>query len=170
MTQAAGAKLRLFAFGLDYLLILCYIALLFGLSFLLPYPRDAAPGQAQLLGFLSLTLPVVLYFALSEAFVGATLGKRWVSLKVATISDEPLGLARSLMRSGIKFLPWELSHTALYRIVQPDPSLFWFSLSYLALAVAGLYLLGLLRPPHRPLYDRLSGTTVYCLTASEETL
>ncbi len=159
----ARAWPRLLAFGLDYLFILLYMALLLvlGVTVFSPLLTDPAPWQGQLLGFFSLTLPVVLYFALSESLTGATLGKRLLSLRVAELSGNRLTLPRSLVRSGIKFLPWEISHTAIYRVVQPDAPALWSYLFFVSLGLVGICLATLFRPPHRPPYDRLSGATVY---------
>ena len=173
MTRAAGVWSRVLAFGLDYLVMLLYIALLFVLSRTVLsslLPADLAPGQAQLLGFVSLTLPVVLYFAVSESLAGATLGKRLLSLQVRSLSGERLSLPRSFVRSGVKFLPWEISHTAVYRVVQPDASGWWSYLFFVSLGLAGLYLVTLFRLPHRPPYDRLSGAAVqrFTFTTSKE--
>lgn len=95
-----------------------------------PLLTDPAPWQGQLLGVVSLTLPVVSYFAFSEWLAGATLGKHLLSLRVAELSGNRLTLPRSLVRSGVKFLPWEISHTALYRVIQPDTSALWPYLFY----------------------------------------
>src|SRR5207248_6666114 len=73
--RALGAR-RVAAFLVDYLVIAAYIGLLAGLSVAistalhrrLGLPRtDAEELQGHAVAFLTLTLPVVLYFALSEA-------------------------------------------------------------------------------------------------------
>lgn len=167
--SAAGAWRRILAFGLDYLVILGYAGLLLAVGMTaLSGLRQAnlAPWQAQLLGFISLTLPVLLYFALGESLAGATLGKRLTRLRVTNSSGKRLGLLPSLVRSGAKFLPWEIAHTAVHRVVQPDAAPGWPYLFYISLGLAGLYLWGLLRPLHRPLYDRLAGASVRRLPSS----
>lgn len=157
------------AFGLDYLLILLYMGLLalVSLTFLTPRLSLNVPWQTQLLGFTTLTLPVGLYFALSESFGGGTLGKRWLGLKVTDETGAPLLLHRSLLRSGLKFAPWELSHTAVYRLipwtVEGAALSFgqWtFLLGFYALSfgLAASYVVGLFRG--QPLHDRVARSRV----------
>lgn len=153
---------RLAAFAVDYLVLACYIGLLYlvGRSASLTWVQT--PWQAHLLGFTALTLPVTLYFALLETRRGATLGKQVLGLRVTNHRGDPLPLNRSYLRSAVKFAPWELSHTALYRVgAGSEPLATWqavlFSLSLLG---AALYLFELFAPPQRPLYDRASGARV----------
>ena len=150
---------RLTAFAVDYFVIALYIGLLYLMTTSVGVTWVQTPWQAHLLGFTTLTLPVTLYFAVSEA-QGATLGKRALGLRVTNHRGDPLPLDRSFLRNAVKFTPWELSHTALYRI-DSEPLTTWqgvlFGFSLLGVA---LYLLELFRPPHRPLYDRVSGAQV----------
>jgi uncharacterized RDD family membrane protein YckC len=53
------------AFGIDYLIIGLYAMLLFGITSLIN-PGMVNPVKAQFIGFITLTLPVYLYFYLSE--------------------------------------------------------------------------------------------------------
>ena len=88
--------------------------LLFGVILLLSRgsPRAVSnPWTAQAIGFLSMTLPVTLYFSIMEGSKGgATLGKRIVGLRVFTICGERISFSRALLRNGLKFVPWELGH------------------------------------------------------------
>ena len=153
---------RLAAFAVDYSIILLYLGLLYligrGVGFV---TWVHAPWQAHLLGFTTLTLPVILYFALLETWDGATLGKRVLRLHVTNLCGAPLSLNRSLFRNAVKFLPWELSHTALYRVDFDSGLALWQTALFgLSLLGAALYLLGLFIPPYRPLYDLVSGAQV----------
>jgi uncharacterized RDD family membrane protein YckC len=166
---------RIKAFGFDYLLILGYLAVLAGVgTWLTLGPAGdrwtllmSDPSRADLVAFLTLVLPVILYFALSEASdVGATAGKRRIGLRVVGPGGTRLRLPRSLVRSGLKFLPWQMAHTAMFHIpgfpMSPGEPPAWSPviLSMVWLLVA-LYLLGL--TPifgRRTLYDRLAGSTV----------
>ena len=149
---------RLAAFAVDYLVIACYLGLLYMVGRSVGVTWVQTPWQAHLLGFTTLTLPVTLYFALLEAR-GATLGKQVLGLRVTGHRGDPLPLDRSLLRSAVKFLPWELSHTALYR-VDSGPLTTWQIVFSLSLLGAALDVLELFTPPHRPLYDRISGARV----------
>lgn len=162
---------RVLAFMLDYLVIALYLGVLAGLTLIGPPLAETieTPWQAHILGFISLTLPVTLYFALAEYLVGGTLGKYLLAMQVEGVTATQVGLGSSLLRSALKFLPWELSHIALYRVAgwprAPEPLVTWqvvlFSTSLLLVLV---YLVGLFAPPHRPLYDRLSGAVVKTAT------
>jgi hypothetical protein len=71
----------------------------FGISFvakpvLIPL-FTASPLSAELAGFLLITL-------------------------VAGVHGQPIGLGRSLLRSALKFIPWEMAHFTIWHIVIPS--------------------------------------------------
>lgn len=67
----------------------------------------------------SVSLPAWCYFALSEGSARqATLGKRWLGLRVVDEYGGRVGLGRALARTAVKLLPWELAHIAL---CYPEP-------------------------------------------------
>ncbi len=73
--------------------------------------RLSGPWLAEAIGFLAVTLPFTLYFALCESSRWqASVGKRIVGLRACRRSGEPLSFARALLRNAIKFLPWEFGH------------------------------------------------------------
>lgn len=120
--------------------------------------------MGQLLGFVLVTLPVGLYFALLEAAPSqATWGKARMRLRVVGLQGERPRLRRSLTRTTWKFVPWELAHTCVWQLTFTPEAL-------PPLAVAGLVLVWLLvganalsiwrRADHRALYDLLAGTAV----------
>lgn len=78
----AGLWLRFQAFAADYLLIFGYLLLVMVVSlFLIPSLQElfqASPGKAQLTGFLLVTLPVSLYFVVTDSRLG---GNRWANAK-----------------------------------------------------------------------------------------
>ncbi len=173
ITAAPGGR-RIAAFFLDYLIIAAYIGLLTGagvavraaLQVPLELPRTSG---AKLLGhaasFLTLTLPVTLYFALYDASHGqGTPGKRALGLRVTTTDGRRVPLGRSLLRSALKFAPWEFAHTAIWHVPgepfvsAPAP---WNMAGYVgALAGAGWYVAALFSGTRRTPYDRIAGTTV----------
>ena len=117
---------RLLAFGLDYVVIVGYLVVLTGVSIgaLASGLRAAYSAawstawSAELMGFFLLTLPVVLYFAILESTTGgATLGKRALRLRVSPLDRTQLSFGRSLLRSALKFLPWELAHLTIWHYV-----------------------------------------------------
>jgi hypothetical protein len=73
---------------------------------------------------------------------------------------------RSLIRSGLKFLPWQLAHTAMMHIpgfpMSPGEPPVWSTfLLVVVWVLVAVYLVGLTRlGGYRTLYDRLTGTMV----------
>lgn len=170
---ATGAR-RVAAFALDYAVIAAYIGLLTGLGFAvraalhqhLALPRtDAEKLQGHAVAFLTLTLPVALYFALSEASRSqATLGKRALGLRVMTTDGARVPVGRSLLRSSVKFAPWEIAHTAIWHtpgqpFVSP-PAAGNIAGYALALAGASWYAASLFIGDRRTPYDRVAGAMV----------
>jgi uncharacterized RDD family membrane protein YckC len=165
---------RIVAWLLDYLLIAAYLVLMTAVSLgLRASPVQAGfnsaisqPVTAELLGFVLLTLPVVLYFALCEASpLRATLGKRALRLAVVEANGGQLTTRRALLREAVRFLPWELSHALLWRVaLSPEHG----SISFRVIAGFGvvyalvlLYLATLfIGSQHRTAYDRLAGSIV----------
>ena len=114
--------LRLKAFFIDYLLILAYLAVLAVLSlYLFPPVQEWFSGSlvvAQLVGFIIVTLPVSLYFIISDSTLfGQSFGKKRTGIRVVDKDGITPSIARLTIRTLLKFLPWELSHYLVYRLV-----------------------------------------------------
>jgi uncharacterized RDD family membrane protein YckC len=110
---------RIAAFGVDYVVISIYMLLLVLVGFTVPsFTRVfESPFGGQVAGIAVLTLPVMLYFSLWEASQhAATPGKRALGVRALRSTGERLTLGRSVARSAVKFIPWELAHTFLWRI------------------------------------------------------
>lgn len=159
---------RILAFLWDYVLIAGYLIVLVGMSYLAkPFLTPlftANPLTAELAGFVCITFPVYLYFALCEGSASnATWGKRKRRIAVVGVNGQPIGLGRSLLRSALKFIPWELSHFTIWHTVLPSayPE---SVISALFAAVYGLLLVYLLcafmSKKKQTLYDMLAGTVV----------
>lgn len=124
---------------------------------------DKLRGHA--FSLLGLTLPVILYFAIAESSRWrATVGKRALGLRVQTVTGARVGLGRSLVRSAIKFLPWEIAHAAIWHVPgQPFvsvPAPINFLGYAVALAGAGVYLATVFQRQGRTPYDAVAGTVV----------
>lgn len=105
---------RLLAFGIDWLVIVVWASVVFGivmLSYSGQPPTPSGPWIGQAVGFFSMTLPVIFYFSICEA-IGwkATLGKRVLSLCVVSSRTDRISFSRILLRNLVKFAPWELGH------------------------------------------------------------
>ena len=167
----ASLRARAAAFGLDYLVIAAYLIVVVGAGVLLRLVAQelstvifSNPLLGELTGFVLLTLPVTLYFALSErSAAGATWGKRRMRLRVVTVDGQRLGPARSLLRSGLKFVPWELSHFAIWQFsaAGPNPPPILTTVLFVVWVLIGLNVVSAKQDQRRrTLYDRGAGTVV----------
>ena len=164
---------RVAAYLVDYLAITAYVALLTGASVAagagrrLDFALSGSPALGQFFAFVALTLPVMLYFAVSEASPWqGTLGKRALSIRVAAHgAGSRLSLWRTLLRAALKFAPWELAHTVLWRVEgwpleSPQPTtVHWLGFA-LSLLWAGWYLVSLFVGSQRTRYDRAAASVV----------
>jgi uncharacterized RDD family membrane protein YckC len=174
--QDAGFAKRLKAFAFDMLPIGGYIIVLFGITMgvikamdLLGRPLHLPenPLLGDLIAFLSLVLPVILYFTLQESSSrGATWGKRRAGLQVVASRQERLARWRAFVRSSLKFLPWQIAHTSLFHWegwplapAEPTPMVIaGFGLAYLLVAI---YILSaLISKKNRTPYDWAAGSFV----------
>lgn len=166
--KSASLGTRIIAFMWDYVIISGYLILLIGVSFL-ARPRliplfTTSPLLAELSGFLLITLPVYLYFAVCEGSkIHATWGKRRMGVVVVGINGTPIGLGTSLFRSALKFVPWELAHFTIWRMVIPSGYPDYLIYSLLA-TVYGLVLVYLISPRwgknKQTVYDSIARTVV----------
>lgn len=166
----AGFWRRAAAFALDYVLILFYLAVLtlMGLvlnsSFGITQWAFAERVRAQATGFLLVTFPVTLYFSLGESSARqATWGKAKLRLQVTDMHGKRIGFWRALARTGLKFVPWELSHTLVWAIAFSNADVpAWVSYGFvLVYGIVGLNLASLvLTKRHQALYDLLARTCV----------
>lgn len=169
--HAAGLGARTIAFALDYLPIAGYLVGLTLISQALATRRPTVierlfqgPVVGQVSGFMAVTFPVALYFAVQEASARqATWGKARCNLKVIGPDGARLSLRRSLARTALKFLPWELAHTAIWQAqfatAERSPAVIAGFLFVWALVGANALSIGV-RRDRRALYDRLAGTAV----------
>jgi RDD family. len=170
--EFGGLWPRLKALILDYIVIAVYLVLIVLLGLLLKSLAPSFVGavfgkeySSELFGFITITLPVSLYFALSEASSQqATWGKRIGKLKVLCIKDgKRLSTARSFVRTALKFIPWELSHASIWYITfHPDSfsPLFTIGITIVFLLVGLNILVLVLNHKHQTLYDMIAGTFV----------
>src|SRR5699024_9650254 len=112
----ASFKKRIYAFLLDYLVIIAYGILVVGtISFVFrPYIEplfSSSSVTSELTVFCLITLPVSLYFILCECSKWqGTFGKRKMDIQCVDVSGQRIGIGRSIARTVIKFLPWEVAH------------------------------------------------------------
>ncbi len=160
---------RLLAFLIDYALVVMYAILLLGVTMLVLQgnaPKTPSPIQGQLIGFATLTLPVFLYFFLSEQGKHkGTLGKRWLKIYVVTTSSDS-NFKPVFLRNLLKFLPWELAHTGVHWMVYytelgtTPPLWVWVVLIVPQVVVVSYSISLLMYKGVGSFYDQLAGTSV----------
>ena len=113
---------RIYAILIDYLVIIGYMLILSSFTFMFSslfnlYLQINNPWLGELIGFCTLTLPVILYFVFSEnSHYRGTIGKRFLGLKVVSNSSQVANFYQLVVRNSIKFLPWEMAHFFVYQL------------------------------------------------------
>jgi uncharacterized RDD family membrane protein YckC len=161
-----GVRLR--AFILDYVLFLCYAAVLGGTAVLFPTAIQSLFGKSaasdQLWGFTLLTLPVVLYFAITESSARqGTWGKQRLGLRVVDRLGCRIGFGRGLVRAAVKFVPWELGHYAVWQFYHTggDPPAHVMTVLIAVYVLLAVYLaLPFVTVSRRSVFDFVAGTRV----------
>lgn len=163
-TTTAGVVPRLHAMALDLTVIAGWAAFaaVAGVAARAAGYDFESPSRADVFALVTLVAPVTVTFALQEASAGrATFGKRRVSLQVTDQSGRQLTLRRALARSTVKFLPWQLAHTAVIGLAAGSRSI---GLMVLAITAQAVVLVSIgtiaLDSDHRALHDRVAGTRV----------
>jgi uncharacterized RDD family membrane protein YckC len=166
----AGFWRRAGAFALDYIVILSYLLVITILALLANTVFGgnewlfADRIRAQVIAFLLETLPVTLYFAVAESSPRqATWGKHKLKLRVSDRSRSRISFWRSLGRTLLKFVPWEISHTLIWQLsFSQQANAAWINYGFvLVYLLIGLNILSLLiTKTHQTLYDLLTNTYV----------
>jgi uncharacterized RDD family membrane protein YckC len=169
----AGLAIRLLAIVIDYVVVIAgYLALIFiagrvaaaQAPSLLPRLFQTNAVTAEVSGFFLMTLPISAYFALSESSCfQATLGKRWLGLRIVDRAGARISLGRSVARTTLKFVPWELAHAGTWQLEfsPADPSTSGQVAIGITWLLVGMAIWSLLRTAtHQTWYDRLAGTLV----------
>lgn len=152
---------RIKALLIDYLWIVLYLILLFGVMMSIyfglwkeiPYFNEA---ESQWMAFLASVLPITLFFTIRESRRPyASLGKEKVQLEVQYNGNLIIG---SIIRNVLKFLPWQLGHLAaiggMYRGYDSLDVMIYYALS---LILPILYIgMAMFRKDHRHLPDLLA--------------
>jgi uncharacterized RDD family membrane protein YckC len=111
---------RILASTIDYAIIAGYAGILFLCTNIITSISNLNfsenPIIGQLIGFMTLTLPVITYSYLTEkSNWRGTIGKRLQKVVVLTDQNEiPKSI---LLRNILKYLPWEIGHTGVHWIV-----------------------------------------------------
>jgi uncharacterized RDD family membrane protein YckC len=127
-----------------------------------PSPALSLPAT-DLLVLAATVLPTGAYLAAGEAGAHrAAWGKRRAGLRVVAAEGGRPGVARILLRTAVKLLPWQLAHLSVTRLVlgSGNPVVTWGAnaLAYLLPAVS--VTMALRDRQGRALHDRVAGTRV----------
>lgn len=155
---------RLLAGVIDYGIVLVYAGTLFlivtSISHLNSALETSSPIIGQLIGLISLTLPVFFYFYQCEKGTqSATIGKRLTKVKLQQSGSV-------LKRNILKFLPWEMAHAGVHWLIfystnQIDiPVWVWICLITPQVVVLFYSLSIILSHGKYSLYDRWSETAI----------
>jgi uncharacterized RDD family membrane protein YckC len=163
----AKLKPRAAAMAFDLLLIFAYIGMLFIVGWILKLTslveqRLISAITRDFVAFIVLIFPVVLYFSLQESSIRqTTIGKQKMGLQVINANGGRLSTIQSFLRSGLKFLPWQMAHTSVSQLTSGNESPIILAISILAqgLVIINLLIL-MIDKRHRTLYGWLSGTSV----------
>lgn len=155
-------KKRLIAVGIDYLVIIGFLVILFALFsiFYLVF-LDGVPEysslESQLLATFTSVIPIIFIFTYLESS-GKSFGKNKAGLTIHFTRSKGKS---ALIRNIIKFLPWQLGHMGTIHGVYNDFDIWSNILSIVSVSLL-IILLGMafFRSDKRHLGDILAGTQV----------
>ena len=153
-------KMRLRELFIDYICILIYLVILFGIIMgiylvVLKGIPEFNELQSQLVALLTSVIPIVFIFSFWDYSKGS-IGKRKAGLELY-YTNKTFGA--SLVRNIIKFLPWQLGHIGTIRGIYTnfDTVAIIFTICSMVLAIV-LLVMGLVRRDKRHLGDLIAGT------------
>lgn len=161
-------KHRVIAWIIDFGIIIAYAGLLFLVanSFFSSIKFEAVdfnPYLGQLIGFLTLTLPVVTYSYMAEkSRWNGTIGKRLLKIRVLTAENK--SSRKILLRNVLKFLPWELAHTGVHWLgyfetnAMETPLWIWNILIIPQVIMVIYFISIVISKGERSIYDKISAT------------
>lgn len=163
--QYVGFARRILAFVFDFLIIGVYLLFLFIIGFGINSITGgiallASPLAMNILAFITVIMPVILYFSLQESSTyRATFGKRWAKIRVVNPQGARLTIWQTLLRSVVKFLPWQLAHTSVIYIQFGNQSPVFIVGALLSQGLVIIYIVFLLfSKKHQTPYDLIAGT------------
>lgn len=163
--KPAGVTIRLKALLFDWLFICLYLFVLFVVMMIIYLVilggiPELSQLQSQLISAFTTILPIIIIFSIMEGRGSyASWGKKKKQL-VVTYKSHPV--KGSLIRNGLKFLPWQLGHmSTIYGIYNGYDSLFPLICLVLSLSLAVSYILmAFFRKDGRNLADFIAGSQV----------
>jgi uncharacterized RDD family membrane protein YckC len=169
-TTYSGVMPRVIAYVLDCSLLFIGLVLLQAILFVIN-PLIASfrsggqptPGQIHLWVFATATLPFLFYFALTiRSSRQATVGMRLLKLKVTDVAGGRIGLGKSLLRSAVMLIPFELNHAVMFHLAPrnaPPQPVFFFGIAAIWVVIA-IYIAAILLTRRRQSVHDLVASTV----------
>lgn len=158
-----SCKNRMKELFFDYLVLLLYLVLLFGVAmtvyhlFFRGIPK-MNEVQSQLVALLTSVIPIILIFAYLDYAKDGSVGKRKAGLKLVY---KHRSFRASFIRNVIKFLPWQLGHMSTIHGLYNDFDIWAIVLFFMSIGFAVLLLfMGFMRKDKRHLGDLLAHTQV----------
>ena len=159
---------RIAAYSLDIVLLFAGIMVSQGLlrpvNPLLGRTPSATGWQLHLWVYASVSLPILLYFALCTGSKWqATVGMRLLGIKVTSLSGAPIGIGHAVWRSLVMLIPFEVNHVVMFYPTpiwsDPKPG---FRYGFIATSVLMIVYLAsvLLTEHHQSIHDLAASTVV----------
>ena len=155
-------KQRLKELAVDYICILIYLLLLFGLNmmiffvFLNGFPTFTET-QSQLIAAFTSVVPIIVIFSALD-YTKGSIGKRKARLKLFYGKKN---FGASLLRNIIKFLPWQLAHIGVIHGMYTEFDISAIIFTYFSIGLGLLMLvMGIARKDKRHLADLIAQTQV----------
>ena len=155
---------------IDWLVISAYLPCLFAVSMacyfmMLSGIPTFSELHSQLIATFASVLVVVALFTYLD-FKGGSIGKRTAGLEIYFAHRS---FSRSLVRNGIKFLPWQIGHMAVIHGVYTEFDTMSIVLSLIScILLVIMFLMGTMRRDRRHLGDMLAGTQVQLAKREQE--
>jgi uncharacterized RDD family membrane protein YckC len=158
---------RILAYMIDYLVIVCYAGLLFLVTYVIHMAQNRPlemqdPITGNIISFLTLTMPVFLYFFLFESSSKkGTFGKQLVKIIIDNNKKKNV-----LLRVIFKIIPWEMAHVGIhwsvyYSEMGKDIPLWTWIVNIIPQVVVIMYFLSIaLTKGRSSLYDKIANTSV----------
>ncbi|MCC7009594.1 MAG: RDD family protein [Acidobacteria bacterium] len=126
--------------------------------------RQAAAEHVWLAAVLTFSVPTWMYFMTSDRSAGgATAGKWLLGLCVTMPHGARLGIGTSILRTGVKLLPWELVHASAFAFGHPGGALNSIQIAGLAIGGAAAlvyFAVAVATGGRRSVHDLAAGTCV----------
>mgnify|MGYP001210757838 CR=1 FL=1 len=167
---------RILSSIIDFGIIAAYATMLFLATNLLfsmfNWKFSGNPYIGQLIGFMTLTLPVITYSYLTEkSNWKGTVGKKLQKLIV--LPDQNKSVHNILLRNILKYLPWELAHTGVHWIIYyssngiEPPLWVWINLILPQIVVIAYFISIVISKGQSSIYDNIAKTKIICAMSSE---